>query len=118
MHEVVVRNRLEQLRKRQRDEALVAQEELLAGNTKPLARAWGGDMHAVATQDIKDTEGAAEDMPEAYERSMSPMPIDLKRLSYEDRQLPIISEEEDIQMLVSIYIHNYVSGSRLITPAA
>ncbi len=31
LHEVVVRNRLEQLRKRQRDEALQAQEELLEG---------------------------------------------------------------------------------------
>ena len=103
MHEVVVRNRLEQLRKRQRDEALVAQEELLAGRTKkPLARAWGGDMHAVAVQEIKDIKGDDEEVPEVYDRSMSPTPIDMKRLSYEERQLPVISEEEHTRTLVGL----------------
>ena len=43
LHEVVVRNRLEQLRKRQRDEALQAQEELLAGVAKSAQR---GEGHA------------------------------------------------------------------------
>ncbi|KAL7284306.1 hypothetical protein ACG7TL_001591 [Trametes sanguinea] len=41
-HEVVVRNRLEQLRKRQRDEALQAQEELLAGVARSAQR---GEAH-------------------------------------------------------------------------
>ena len=114
MHEVVVRNRLEQLRKRQRDEAMVAQEELLAGNTKkPLARAWGGDMHAVAIQEVKNAKDDGEDAQETYGRFMSPAPIDLKRLSYEDRQLPIISEEEDIRMLVSVSNSGFSSVHRL-----
>lgn len=102
MHEVVVRNRLEQLRKRQRDEAIMAQQELLSGSSKePPARTWGGDMRAVAVQEADDSKVGVVGAPEAYHRSMSPAPIDIKRLSYEDRQLPVVSEKEDKDNLVS-----------------
>ena len=101
MHEVVVRNRLEQLRKRQRDEALLAQEELLAGSSKrSSARTWGGDMRAVAVSEADDGKADVEDAPMPYDRSMSPAPIGIKKLSYEDRQLRVISEMEDLQNLV------------------
>lgn len=95
LHEVVVRNRLEQLRKRQRDEALVAQQELLAGANDSASRGWGGDMRAEATvaDNIAQSEDATEQV-EPYSRAMSPPLLDLSSLRYEDRQLDIVGEDE------------------------
>ena len=65
LHEVVVRNRLEQLRKRQRDEALQAQEELLAGVAKSASR---GDRNVVPN--VNAQADAAEEA-EPYDRSIT-----------------------------------------------
>jgi len=77
LHEVVVRNRLEQLRKRQRDEALQAQEELLAG----VARTASRQAEPVVEMDVVEQE---EDVPveemEEYQRGMSPPILDITRL--------------------------------------
>ena len=90
-HEVVVQNRLEQLRKRQRDEALRAQQELLAGAAANLSL-------NKATPAVEQ-ESTAE-KAEPYDRSMSPEPIDITKLSYEERQIDIITAVEDRQNLV------------------
>jgi chorismate synthase len=94
LHEVVVRNRLEQLRKRQRDEALQAQEELLAGvvrsrNTAPIA--------PVITN---TAESSNAEEREPYDRSMSPPLLDITRLRVEERQIDILTAEEDRRALV------------------
>ena len=60
LHEVVVRNRLEQLRKRQRDEALQAQEELLAGVAKSAQR---GEARVIPA-DVAAEQDAAEEVAE------------------------------------------------------
>jgi hypothetical protein len=86
---VVVRNRLEQLRKRQRDEALQAQEELLAGVSR-LAQQ--GTHRPVA-------EAAAEDI-ELYDRSMSPPLIDSAIVANQERG-SIVSAKDDLRELVS-----------------
>ncbi|KZW04090.1 hypothetical protein EXIGLDRAFT_743681 [Exidia glandulosa HHB12029] len=102
LHEVVVRNRLEQLRKRQRDEALVAQQELLAGANRSASRDWGGDMRAEPTAAPENTEARPEDaleQVEPYSRAMSPPLLDPSALRYEDRQLDIIRESEDRQAM-------------------
>lgn len=99
MHEVVVRNRLEQLRKRQRDEALQAQEELLAGVAKSAARKAGLDAPAAEVQPEKIEIELVEEV-EPYHRSMSPGLLDITRLPAEERQIDILTEEEDRLALV------------------
>lgn len=98
LHEVVVRNRLEQLRKRQRDEALQAQEELLAGVAR-TALAGASSTEAVILQPSA-IEVIAEEDREPYDRSMSPALIDITRLPLEERQIDIITEKEDLRALV------------------
>ncbi|KAH8118345.1 mid region of cactin-domain-containing protein [Phellopilus nigrolimitatus] len=112
IHEVVVRNRLEQLRKRQRDEALLAQEELLAGVVKGASKTWGGDMRAEAVPEPEETlQDAAEDA-EPYERSMSPALLDIRKLPYDDRQIKVVSEEEDLRTLLEL--RRSVAASRFV----
>ncbi|RPD67112.1 hypothetical protein L226DRAFT_608358 [Lentinus tigrinus ALCF2SS1-7] len=107
LHEVVVRNRLEQLRKRQRDEALQAQEELLAGVAKSAQR---GDVRGVAPPDTAE-QNAAEEV-EPYDRSMSPPLIDIRKLHHEERQIDILTTIEDLRYLMQQ--RRAVSGTRFI----
>ena len=95
LHEVVVRNRLEQLRKRQRDEALQAQEELLAGVAKSASR---GDRNVVPNV---NAQADAVEEAEPYDRSMSPPLVDIRKLSYEERQIDIVTAKDDLRALVS-----------------
>lgn len=95
LHEVVVRNRLEQLRKRQRDAALQAQEELLAGVAKSAQR---GEARVIPA-DVVAEQDAAEQV-EPYDRSMSPPLIDIRKLHHEERQIDILTTLEDLRYLV------------------
>lgn len=97
LHEVVVRNRLEQLRKRQRDEALQAQEELLAGVARSAAR--GERPNAIAENAEQAAEPAEEQEP--YDRSMSPPLIDITKLPFEERQIDIVTELDDLRALLA-----------------
>ncbi|KAI0776071.1 mid region of cactin-domain-containing protein [Trametes elegans] len=106
-HEVVVRNRLEQLRKRQRDEALLAQEELLAGVARSAQR---GDAPKVVP-DNGFVQEAAEDA-EPYDRSMSPPLIDIRDMRHEERQMDIVTTIEDLRHLMQQ--RRTVAGSRFI----
>ena len=96
LHEVVVRNRLEQLRKRQRDEALQAQEELLAGVARNASTRTAPD---VTPSEAVEEVVAPEDM-EKYDRSMSPALIDITKLSAEERDIDIIMASDDLHNLV------------------
>ena len=114
MHEVVVRNRLEQLRKLQRDEALLAQRELLAGVNNSVSRSWGGDIRAEAVAEASEATVEKEEA-EDYERIMSPEPIDIRKLPYDDRQIQIVSEKEDVEALVSFfYAVDHSIGSLIV----
>ena len=93
-----MRNRLEQLRKRQRDEALQAQEELLAGVAKSASR---GDTRATAAM-IEAQENTVVEDAEPYDRSMSPPLLDIRRLPYEERQIDIVTQVDDLRALVGI----------------
>lgn len=101
VHEVVVRNRLEQLRKRQRDEALQAQEELLAGVANSASKSYGRDDIVVEPETEQDDKEPEEE-GEPYDRSMSPGLLDITRLPAEERQIDILTEGEDYRALVSI----------------
>lgn len=94
-----MRNRLEQLRKRQRDEALQAQEELLAGVAKNAQEGLVDTTEAKPSAEDKHS-GKPSEIVEPYDRSMSPELLDKKRLSYEDKQLDIVDAIEDLKNLV------------------
>ena len=106
LHEVVVRNRLEQLRKRQRDEALQAQEELLAGVAKSAQR--GEARNVVPAQTEQEV---AEDV-EPYDRSMTPPLIDIRKLHHEERQVDILTATEDLRLLMQQ--RRTIAGTRFI----
>ncbi|KAH9899821.1 mid region of cactin-domain-containing protein [Cubamyces lactineus] len=110
-HEVVVRNRLEQLRKRQRDEALQAQEELLAGVARSAQR--GEARHVMPSEGAE--QAAAEDV-EPYDRSMSPPLVDIRNLKHEERQMDIVTTVEDLRYLMQQ--RRSVAGSRFIPKPA
>ena len=95
-----MQNRLEQLRKRQRDEALQAQQELLAGAAASLS------LNKVAP--AAEQESVTEKV-EPYHRAMSPEPIDITKLSYDERQIDIITAAEDRRILVYPFIELMVS---------
>lgn len=91
-----MRNRLEQLRKRQRDEALLAQEELLAGVAKTAS---SGPVPIPEPTVTLEPETA---LIEPYDRSMSPTLIDITKLPTEERQIDIFTVDEDRRALVSL----------------
>jgi hypothetical protein len=110
LHEVVVRNRLEQLRKRQRDEALQAQEELLAGVAKSASRKWDKERFVVEAE-LAEQEVVPEEEIEPYDRSMSPALIDITKMPLEERQIDILTEQEDWRELVGFcYAESFVES--------
>ena len=104
IHEVVLMNRLEQFKKRQREDAAKVQQELggtvLTSQTD--ANAFGGDMHAeVGIPDDADDEMDEDDYVEEYDPEMSPKPLDQRTMQFEERRLPIIDEEDNLRAIVS-----------------
>jgi hypothetical protein len=97
LHEVVVRNRLEQLRKRQRDEALQAQEELLEG----VANVASKGKFRPPTIETGVGQHSVEKFVEPYERGMSPDLVDITKLPHEERHVDIVLESDDKTSLVS-----------------
>jgi len=90
---------LEQLRKRQRDEALQAQEELLEGVANSAIKGKG----PVGIEPTAEQESVLAEEREPYNRSMSPDVIDITKLTYEERQIDIVLEVEDRRALVSFH---------------
>ncbi|GAC96395.1 hypothetical protein PHSY_003975 [Pseudozyma hubeiensis SY62] len=104
MHEAVLSNRLEYLRRKQRDEATRHQHELLLQT---------GDDSDAADEALDDVDGpAAGSSNQADEETaalealfdpeeMEPAPIDASSLSYEDRRLPIKTLREHLEEVVA-----------------
>ncbi|CAH7673796.1 mid region of cactin-domain-containing protein [Phakopsora pachyrhizi] len=103
MHEVVLRNRLEHLRRRQRDEAVKIQAEL--ASTLPYqpnaARLNHGILQRNDTNEVEHEDIAedAEDLPEVFEKEMNPMP--LAQLSNEDQKLDVLLPYEDWNQIIN-----------------
>lgn len=103
MHEAVLSNRLEYLRRKQRDEASRQQKELLlqTGDDSDL------DDEAHDTLDVQDeVDGEVNNEEAALEAlydpdEMEPAPIDAASLSYEDRRLPIKTVREHLEEVVA-----------------
>jgi len=100
LHEVVVRNRLEQLRKRQRDEALQAQVELLGTAAQPNTKQWPTEVQVPQSEAMEVDQGDVEVEP--YTRDMSPPVVEIAKLPYEERQFPVVNPEAELEALVSI----------------
>lgn len=98
IHLVVIQNRLEQLRHRQREAALKVQEEL--GGTLAHQAGQEGGMEEMAGLEQDQEDGEAEELEE-YEPEMSPEPVDPRRLPDNDSKLPIVNEEDALRALVS-----------------
>ncbi|KAG2158911.1 mid region of cactin-domain-containing protein [Suillus bovinus] len=113
LHEVVVRNRLEQLRKRQRDEALHAQEELLAGVARSVAQGLKDVNYVVP---VTTAEADTQEDVEPYDRSMSPSLIDITKLTEDERQIDIVTELDDLRALLKQ--RRTVAASRFVPKAA
>ncbi|KAH9482412.1 Cactin [Psilocybe cubensis] len=113
LHEVVVRNRLEQLRKRQRDEALQAQEELLAGVARSAIRRHAAEpvVEMGAIEEVIPTEDI-----EKYDRAMSPPMIDITKLAQDEREIDILIDKEDRRALFEQ--RRAVAASRFVPKAA
>lgn len=105
MHEAVLSNRLEYLRRKQRDEAARQQHELLvqtaddsdAEQETRSAAADGRD--AVCRFEADEEQAALEALYDPDE--MEPAPIHASQLSYEERRLPIRTLREHLEELVA-----------------
>ncbi|KAG5654063.1 hypothetical protein H0H81_007789 [Sphagnurus paluster] len=114
LHEVVVRNRLEQLRKRQRDEALQAQEELLAGVVRSASKKWNND--AVPELETPEQEVIPVEEMDEYDRVMSPVLLDVTKLPAEERDIDILTEAEALRLLLEK--RRAVAASRFVPKTA
>jgi hypothetical protein len=88
------------LRKRQRDEALQAQVELLAAASLGHRNEQPADVEPLSSQQEGEDVEMEVDETEAYTRAMSPPLFEPGRLSYEDRQLTIVKPIDDLRALV------------------
>ncbi|KAF5387837.1 hypothetical protein D9615_000148 [Tricholomella constricta] len=113
LHEVVVRNRLEQLRKRQRDEALQAQEELLAGVARSASK-WNNEV--ALEMEAPEQEIVPTEEIEMYHRAMSPVLLDITTLPPEERDIDIVTEAEALRALLEQ--RRAVAASRFVPKAA
>ncbi|WVQ67795.1 uncharacterized protein L199_006000 [Kwoniella botswanensis] len=105
IHEVVLKNRLEQFKRRQREDAAKVQAEL-GGVIVNKNEQFGGDIHAdIGDQDEGedgediDVDDDEDDYVEPYEREMSPLPADPKTMVLDERRLPIVDEEDEMRAL-------------------
>ncbi|KAF9221923.1 hypothetical protein BS17DRAFT_223956 [Gyrodon lividus] len=115
LHEVVVRNRLEQLRKCQRDEALQAQEELLAGVAESVVQGRTDARVVVSGGASGEPDVSPEDV-EPYDRSMSPLLVDITKLHPEERDVDIVTEKDELRALLEQ--RRTVAASRYVPKTA
>lgn len=120
----MLKNRLEQFKKRQREDAAKIQAEMAdavsaeAGVAAAAAAPFGGDMHAeVDVADTADIHEDEEDYVEDYEPEMSPEPADPRTMHFDDRRLPIVNEEEILRQLVSLHLTTFARHFRLFHSA-
>ncbi|KAK8864289.1 hypothetical protein IAR55_001535 [Kwoniella newhampshirensis] len=102
IHEIVLKNRLEQFKRRQREDAAKVQAELGGVIVNSADNTFGGDMRAdagdVELEDIEEEEDE-DDYVEIYDKEMSPAPADPRTMVLEERRLPIVDEEDELRAL-------------------
>ncbi|OWZ60198.1 cactin [Cryptococcus neoformans c45] len=104
IHEIVLKNRLEQFKRRQREDAAKVQAEL-GGVLVSNENAFGGDIHADAGpvptggDEADDEEEDEDDYIEDYDREMSPSIAEPRTMGLDERRLPIVNEEDELRAL-------------------
>ncbi|CAO1620516.1 unnamed protein product [Parajaminaea phylloscopi] len=90
LHEVVLENRLEYLRRKQRDEASRHQEELVAQLGEEHGAVPYASEAGVSTT-IAENAGTVDDADggEEWHEEMEPSPVDESRLTYDERHLAV-----------------------------
>lgn len=111
MHEVVLRNRLEHLRRRQRDEAVKVQAEL-ASSLVPPSRVTHTSTSQLEANDPLDEEiiDLSKEEPEDYEPDMEPQP--LTQLDLDDHKLDLVLPMDD--WLQVIHARQAVLNTRFV----
>ncbi|KAI5454835.1 hypothetical protein NCC49_002117 [Naganishia albida] len=94
IHVVVIKNRLEQLRQKQRHQAIKVQEELGGTLANSAAIADATEVTEAEAEAVEEAEEIEE-----YSREMSPGLLDPGKLPPEDRNLPIVHEEDELRAL-------------------
>ena len=107
MHEVVLNNRLEQLRRKQRDEAVRYKEEIKHALHVPAARAGEGEEEV--EDEEEDIEIEEEVVQEEWDESLEP--VAMSRIPEEFRGYEILEEEEEKQKLVRSLVVLFKPGS-------
>ena len=107
MHEVVLNNRLEQLRRKQRDEAVRYKEEIKHALHVPAARAGEGEEEV--EDEEEDMEIEEEVVQEEWDESLEP--VAMSRIPEEFRGYEILEEEEEKQKLVRSLVVLFKPGS-------
>jgi hypothetical protein len=92
MHEVVLRNRLEHLRRRQRDEALRVQDELKNALKAPVVDVVAAD------EELPEAAAQLEEEPEPYDRALSPTPM--AKVVGDDKELVLVDEFDERRKLL------------------
>ena len=95
MHEVVLNNRLEQLRRKQRDEAVRLQDEIKYALHAPAAK-------EVAEEEEEDMEIEEEIVQEDWDTTLEPTMM--SRIPEELRGAEIVEEGEDRERLVCLFL--------------
>jgi hypothetical protein len=75
---------------------------LFAGVSEPTSRTLDKERPTAETEPPEQDVVPAEEI-EAYDRSMSPALIDITKLSMEERQIDILTEQENLRSLVNSY---------------
>lgn len=109
MHQVVLQNRLEQLRLRQREDALKVQSDVAALVSSTHNRLAAG---------VEDGEDELEDIEEEVggddeevwdEEEMEIERVDPAKFSYEDRLVPVLDSDEVLKKLVCFFLSSFLS---------
>ncbi|KAA1134866.1 hypothetical protein PGTUg99_007501 [Puccinia graminis f. sp. tritici] len=100
MHEVVLRNRLEYLRRRQRDEAVKVQAELASSLINQPSTSRPTHTHYDSHEAEEDeAQVVVEEVAEEYENAMEPVLV--QHLSLEEQKLEMISAAEDWAQIIN-----------------
>ena len=95
----MLKNRLEQFKKRQRDDAVKATETASRIKMEEAAAAAAAEAEGVLPEQEDVDE---DDWVEEYEPEMSPEPVDITQMTLDDRRSRVVDEMEHVRAIVRL----------------
>lgn len=95
----MLKNRLEQFKKRQRDDAVKATETASRIKMEEVAAAAAAEAEGVLPEQEDVDE---DDWVEEYEPEMSPEPVDITQMTLDDRRSRVVDEMEHVHAIVRL----------------